>query len=345
MLHTLTVSCQTPFPYPVKLLLIGLFDTEGKGIETVIENQCTKVWGERSSFDIVSSRKYPFPVRLVAMWVSAAEQCCYRADFSIDTQRAEAIINEHKCLTSELRMEYLPIGIAPFGGVAVWLSSYEESLLLNWEKAIQISQNNQIGRDRVVTICQELFSTYYEAQSSLANNGLPSQNLFERRMTKYDYRFVALEEYYDGQDWRAYSDEDLYYDDLDLDSIYVLRLDGTLDKRAGFELLNYHHAGVPSRISVKWHSGKAQYSAYFWLELLGSMRMFERFFIIDSLRPADLLLRLDSRAQRYELALSRAGEQTISSFNDEAYQAIVFRDGREFYRTPNYNQPDGAWVW
>ena len=47
----------------------------------------------------------------------------------------------------------------------------------------------------------------------------------------------------------------------------------------------------------------------------------------------------------YELALFRYGLKEPVVIPEEAYQLLVFKNRFEDFRSPNYDQPRGAWIW
>jgi hypothetical protein len=57
------------------------------------------------------------------------------------------------------------------------------------------------------------------------------------------------------------------------------------------------------------------------------------------------MIRIDPEKNKYELALYRYGQKESLVFNESAYQLLVFRNKFGYYRSENYNQPKGAWIW
>lgn len=72
---------------------------------------------------------------------------------------------------------------------------------------------------------------------------------------------------------------------------------------------------------------------------------FNQIYGIHRDRCIDLLVHCDPEQRHYELALYRYGMQQPHLLPEESYQLIVFKNQFEHYRSANYAQPNGAWVW
>jgi len=129
------------------------------------------------------------------------------------------------------------------------------------------------------------------------------------------------------------------------DFVGICRFDGTFDKTHDGRLMQYHTAGKPKKIAVKWHIGKAEFAGYFWMEEEQLTAIFERFYGAHRDTKADFIIRIDAEAKKYELALYRQGLKEPVVIPESAYQLIVFKNKFEDYRSENYNQPRGAWIW
>ena len=121
--------------------------------------------------------------------------------------------------------------------------------------------------------------------------------------------------------------------------------DGTCDKQHSNNLLNYHYAGKPLKIVLKWHIKKTEYSAYFWFEEEKICSIFERFYGAHPDTKTDFIIRIDAENKKYELALFRQGLKEPQIISEDAYQLLVFKNKFEDYRSDNYNQERGAWIW
>ena len=73
--------------------------------------------------------------------------------------------------------------------------------------------------------------------------------------------------------------------------------------------------------------------------------LFRRFYGAHPETKADFIIRIDPENKKYELALYRQGLKEPVVIPESAYQMIVFKNKFEDYRSANYNQPRGAWIW
>ena len=221
----------------------------------------------------------------------------------------------------------LTIGMAPYGGVAFWNTEKRKSSLIKWDNAKVI--NNPENK---------IVNTY---------NNTPSYNLFDNYMKQFCYRYLPLfEKRNKNENIELDNDKDeveefnsiLKYIEEDL-------FDGTFDKLHDDGLLKYHVAGKPKKLAIKWHIKKSEYTAYFWFEDENICSVFERFYGAHPDTKTDFIIRIDAENKKYELALFRYCLKEPLIIPEEAYQLIVFKNKFEDYRSENYNQPSGAWIW
>ncbi len=121
--------------------------------------------------------------------------------------------------------------------------------------------------------------------------------------------------------------------------------DCTYDKSHDGGLLKYHEAGIPKKLAIKWHKNKSEYTAFFWFEETNICEIFEKFYGAHRDTKTDFIIRIDAEQKKYELALYRYGLKEPLIIPEEAYQLLVFKNKFEHYRSENYNQERGAWIW
>lgn len=119
----------------------------------------------------------------------------------------------------------------------------------------------------------------------------------------------------------------------------------TFDKVNDDLLFKYCLRGKPDKLSIKWLIGKAEYSAYFWMDEEQITAVFERFYGAHPETKADFIIRIDAENRKYGLALFRQGLREPVVIPESAYQLIVFKNKFEDYRSENYDRPRGAWIW
>lgn len=161
-------------------------------------------------------------------------------------------------------------------------------------------------------------------------------------MRQFKYRFVPLEEFFDGKKWIRFDTTNINYEAIYLDGVQVKRLDGTYDFSNCDDMMRYHCLGKPQRIMVRWHEDKSSYMAHFWLDESSVSFFFDSMFSAFPEAKADLLLRIDTRANCYEVAMTAKG---LPIRRLDYTQFIVYRDNVEVSRSGYYSKKDGDWLW
>lgn len=147
--------------------------------------------------------------------------------------------------------------------------------------------------------------------------------------SNYYYRYVTI--FADKKNVFDYIEETLF--------------DGTHDKLHDGGLMRYHQAGKPKKLRVQWHIKKSEYTAYFWFEDERIRKVFDKFYGAHPDTKTDFIIRIDAEERKYELALYRYGLKEPQIIPKDVYQLLVFKNKFEDYRSENYNQERGAWIW
>lgn len=158
-------------------------------------------------------------------------------------------------------------------------------------------------------------------------------------MKQFSYRYNII-----------YENSKKYTNDKDeilpkLEYMEEVLFDGTHDKLNDGGLLKYHQAGKPKKLAIKWHIGKSEYSAYFWFEEEPIREVFDKFYGAHPDTKTDFIIRIDAENRKYELALYRYGLKEPQIIPKNVYKLLVFKNKFEDYRSDNYNQERGAWIW
>lgn len=169
------------------------------------------------------------------------------------------------------------------------------------------------------------YRDYCNKNAMVYDNTLPS-----KYMTQYTYRYLVI--------WSNSNDTKPA-----LKWIQESLVDGTYDKQNDNRLMSYHDGGRPKKIRVEFMS--EDYSAFFWFDDALLLSVFDRFFGAHPETKTDFIIRIDAENKKYELALYRQGLKEPVVIPESAYQLIVFKNKFEDYRSENYNQPRGAWIW
>lgn len=168
----------------------------------------------------------------------------------------------------------------------------------------------------------------------------------EKYAQQFTYRYLPLFEHWDEehQQWTAYAEDEQDIKPV-LDYIEEVLFDGTFNKQHDGSLLDYHEAGKPQRLALKWHISEMEYTAYFWIDDDTIHTIFDHFYGVNPSVKADLIIHIDPKNNKYQLALNCSNPSEPLVFPQETYQLIVFKKKYEHYRSENYDQPNGAWIW
>lgn len=306
-------------------------------------------WGRNDAIAILEESEHELPKDLHLIYLSLLEQ-----QFYIINEEIPPIINEYwntkDSSTGNLIYNKVVIGMAPYGNVAFWLAGYNKEMLLFFTKGRKI---NLSLSDFLPNICfsdiNELCS-YFVMNNGIAceyqiKNGTSSSSVFEKYMQQFTYRYMPLfEKWDDGEEvkWQKYEEGEIR---PEFGYIEESLFDGTFDKLHDDGLLKYHQAGKPKKLAIKWHIKKSEYTAYFWFEDEKTCSIFERFYGAHPDTKTDFIIRIDAEQKKYELALYRQGLKEPQIISEDAYQLLVFKNKFEHYRSDNYNQERGAWIW
>ena len=323
-------------------------DGEAKSVTIVRGNYQRAEWGEATAPIIIDDKTYPLPNSVDLLWLAITEAEGYHLSAPIDKEKIEKLW-QMEDEDHDPMFDTFVVGFAPYGKVAVWLRGTYKAVLLNWmqgEEANDRLAKTRVGRIGKEDFCMMQLEADEVVLNNLRENGMPPREKFDNLMQQFIYRYLPLEEYWDGEAWQEYDEDDRFYDDIDIESIEDTCFDGTFDRLCDGMLLRYHEAGCPKLLALKWKEGRSNLSAYWWMDEEQLSYVLRRFASLDPSARADLLLRLDSRQGCFEMAL-KGGEmlQEPIVIPQEAYQLIVFKDGHELYKSPNFAQEDGAWNW
>lgn len=246
-----------------------------------------------------------------------------------------------KCPINEqwLQSNNILFGCGLFGKVSVW--SYENNksaLLTNYTgRCVSDEINAVFDIDKYeILLCGEKISLYSLTQrfkqkmgDEMLNIILSDRNKYDKMIEPYLYRYCVF-----------FSEENMVLDYVE-DMLY----DGAHDKLHDGGLMKYHLAGKQKKLAIKWHVNKSEYFAFFWFNEKAIRITFEHFYGIHHDTKTDFIIHIDANNQNYELSLYRYGLKEPVIIPKEAYQLIVFKNKFEDYRSDNYNQESGAWIW
>lgn len=304
---------------------------EEENQESWMIDQMQGDWGDIYPMTIVTNEKFPLPIKLKLRWITLLDLKCYDLEAALDSARMEAMWQEQEKQFPLSPFKYVVVGTAAYGEVAIWLRSNENQVLFQQLTAKEVEfdefehpvYSSLIGSDEMMK------STF------------PKEK-YESIMRQYRYRYVPLEEYFDGKRWNRYDTGNDFYENIHVEAMEDKCVNGSFDFTGSDKVLKYHTTGMPDRINVKWTEGDVRYFAHFWLSAHYVTLFFESIHKILSDAEIDLLIRLDTRANRYEVAMT-AGDMTPRAFIGT--QFIVFKYHEEIARSEYFDKEDEEWIW
>lgn len=314
-------------------------------------------WGESQSNVIPLRDCFPLPESMNVFWLSITERKLYSAILPLPVEEMEKEMEESNPETGGQLFSHLVIGMAPYGRTAFWLRGNKKSEFVLYQQANEIEGYEDIVKEitrssSIDEVCDFYINNDERVRENLEVNGLPARDLFDRYMQQFCYRYLVMFERWDEDEERwvkpELDEEGQPVDGKPLpvfDFIEEVLWDGTHDKLHDGGLMSYHQAGKPKKLALEWHIKKSQYSAYLWFEDELIRAAFEKFYGAHRDTKVDFIIRIDPEKNKYELALYRYGLQEPVVISEDAYQMIVFKSKFEYYRSENYDQPRGAWIW
>ncbi len=354
--YRILVSGTAPVLYPTDTFFGLLWFDKDDALQVPKRYPYQGEWGRPISTHLLEREEYPVPGKLDMVWLSIVERKFYSIQKLLPTEKLEEWFGQQDEESGEPRFEHIVVGMAPYGGVALWAYGPKKSVLVDWLQAeeIHVEMKDFMPLNPDVTLdqnCDFYINNDEAVRENLEVNGLPPRHLFDKYMQQFCYRYLPLFQQWDEdeQQWKRPKTEtegDVNKDlQPELDFIEEALYDGTHDKLHDGGLMRFHMAGKPKKLAVLWHIKKSQYSAYLWFDDEAIRAAFEKFYGAHRDTKVDFIFRIDSEKNRYELALYRYGLQEPVVISEDAYQMIVFKNKFEYYRSENYDQPRGAWIW
>ena len=349
--YPILVSGTAPVLYPTDTFFGLLYYEADDALEIPKKYPYQGEWGQPISTHLLEREEYPVPGMIDMVWLSIVERKFYSLVEKLPTERSEELFGKTDEDSGEAVYEHIVVGMAPYGGVALWIHGFKKSTLVAWMhgEETQVEMKDFMPMNPDVTLdenCDFYINNDSRVKENLEANGLPPRDLFDNYMKQFTYRYLPLFEhwYEDEEKWQPYTEEEQEAKP-ELDYIEEALYDGTHDKLRGGGLLNYHEAGKPKKLAVKWHIKKSEYTAYFWFEDEAIRAIFDKFYGIHPDTKTDFIIHIDPMKNKYQLALYRYGLREPQIIAEEAYQLIVFKNKFEHFRSENYDQPRGAWIW
>lgn len=254
--------------------------------------------------------------------------------YSLCLNLYEYVNNARK--TETIEYDKIELGMLPDGLVALWLSSFNKKELIYIGHAQETNSEslfvNKYG------ISSKQYSTNYSNIIKLNNSEFNERNklIYNKYLRKYRHRYIIRKVGdYIQHDEKHKSDKSVI--------INTLSYAGEFDKTNESYCL-YLYRGIPQKISLCFSEYKYKYQLYlFFNESI--FDVFEKFYGTQPDTDTDFIIYLDAKVKNYEIALYRYGLKAPFILPSDTYELLVFKDKFENFRSSNYNQEEGAWIW
>ena len=343
------VSGTAPVLFPTHLFFGLLWVGEGDAVQLPRRYPFRGDWGEPISTHLLDRETFPAPFLLDMVWLSLTERRFYSVYERLPQEELESLLAETDDQTGEPLYSHLVVGMAPYGGAALWAYGTRKCSLVRWLRGepVRVAMAEFLPANpdiRLEDYCADSLGAVPEASENFELNGLPPQDLYEKYMQQFHYRYQIRFGKWNGKKdrWEEYAEEEVV---PVLDSLEELLYDGTHDKLNDGRLLAFHEAGKPWKLAVKWHVRKWEYLAFFWFADAEIRAAFDRFYGSHPETKSDFLLRIDPERNRYEVSMFRPGLQEPFVLPETAFDVLVFRNQFECFRSDNYSQEPDAWLW
>lgn len=99
------------------------------------------------------------------------------------------------------------------------------------------------------------------------------------------------------------------------------------------------------KVKVYFNILNDKYCAIWFMDETKLIGFFKRLFGNHNDTNTDIIIEINYLCQNYKLCLFRHGLKEPVMIPESTYELIVFKNKFEYYRSENYNQPRGAWIW
>lgn len=340
------LSGNAPILYPADTLFCLLFIDTEKVLELPKRYPYKGEWGKPLSTHLLEHESYPIPKTIDLVWLSVVERKVYSLHTNLPSDKIFKLLTYGNTNKNKQIIKHIIVGMAPNGGVAIWIHENRKSFLAAWLCAETVPMDTSDMKSGINI--DYLYDLYIKDDLHIKGNteriGLPPRNLYNKYMQQFFYRYLPIYERFntDKGKWQKYHEDETV---PEFEFIEEALFDGTHDKLHDDGLLKYHKAGKPKKLAIKWHIKKTEYVAYFWFEDERIREVFDKFYGAHPDTKTDFIIRIDTENKKYELALYRYGLKEPQVIPEDVYQLLVFKNKFEDYRSDNYNQERGAWIW
>lgn len=230
----------------------------------------------------------------------------------------------------DLSRAYLDLLFCMGGKLYVWFISPGKSILVKDIIIKEIDIDYTLSDSSWYRTKEEVQKTYNAKAAEYRKRILIMHSNFDMLFKQYMLRFIPI-----------FSERS-----LKLSCVLETRsYDGCRLTLQDADFQEYHEMGKPKNLAVKWKEGKTDYSAYFWFDESCIRKSFELFCGENTDIKIEFLIQFDLEHRQFELMLYNQDSKRLLLIPNETYQLLVFKNKFEEYRSENYNQKSGAWLW
>lgn len=305
-------------------------------------------WGFNNQVELLEEPLHQLPQGIHLIYLSVIEKKFYLVN---DSLPQDVLYEMWEQVTEENEPVYnkIMIGMAPFGLVAVWAQGTKKSNLIFWEQGsvVDVEMDCFLPASPGITVeryCEYCIGNDIDVNSFIMKNGFPTHAMIDNYMKQYRYRFqVRFCHWNEGKnEWVDYYDDEVVPRTAFIEESLF---DGTYDKLHDESRMEYHSAGVPEKVMIRFDVGQSEFAVFFWFDEKCVITAFEDFFRSFPDRSMSFVFSVDCQKNVYQIAMEDGVTEHIRGLRESTYQQIVFKNDLEYFRSSNYNKPQGAWIW
>jgi len=286
-------------------------------------------WGQSVSMYVLNNNEFPAPNSIAISWWSLIENQFYSVEATLPEEKIDSLLAQQDEELNEQKYNFIIAGMAPYGGLAIWLSGGRITTEVAWLQAepIDVQMKDFLPSSNLTRneYLERFLEGCKDANGNFQKNGLPDRMLFNRYMQKFNYRISPKFE----NDSVVFRNIALYYFNGEFNTTY-----------SGEHTSNVMRA-KPYKIVLSWSKGNKQYEGYFWTDEKKIIETFSLFYDNDGKKEGDLVIEVGKSDEEFKFFLQ--DDLTVVEIPVDDWQIMVFKNRLESYRSPNYNKPPGGW--
>ena len=318
------VSGNAPLLFPTELVTGSLIFEDLSTMDIPVSSPFEGKWGATILTHTSPEKYFPAPKFILISWLSIVEKKFYAVVDELPQEQIANMLAEKSENTKKPKYNTLVAGMAPYGKLAIWLSGNGITTEVAWMTGKEISMDmkdfnpkSELSKEKYA---ENELAECKAALKNFQNNGLPTPELFEKYMQKYNYRITP--------NFNIKSAE-IYYYNGELNAAKTNEYDAVIMR------------AKPSKIVLHWSIGKTQYSGYFWTDEKKIVDVFQDCYGDDTQKKAEFIIQEENSYKQFRFFLKNSDASIEIPVDDMQY--IIFKNQFEFCRSKNYNKPKGGW--